>query len=162
MTKKARTQKHAQNNTKTLRTSRRKRHFCVFGFFFLFIIFFKLMLSPRNVELPPWYGQYFYWGFQPVLSYSKPHSFSTFYGDDMMVCSNNLSIKLMKGKALRKHSLHEQTAASVLLKPFISSNEWCHTTDAPSAWAELHVKCEQHTCTLHDPWGPDFYDYTMM
>ena len=37
----------------------------------------------------------------------------------------------MKGKALRKHSLHEKTAASVLLKPFISSNERCHTTDAP-------------------------------
>ena len=37
-------------------------------------------------------------------------------------------IKLIKGKALRKHSLHEKTAASVLLKPFISSNEWCHTT----------------------------------
>ena len=32
-------------------------------------------------------------------------------------------IKLMKWKALRKHSLHEKTAASVLLKPFISSNE---------------------------------------
>jgi len=29
----------------------------------------------------------------------------------------------MKGKAPRKHSLHEKTAASVLLKPFISSNE---------------------------------------
>jgi len=29
----------------------------------------------------------------------------------------------MKGKALRKHSLHEKTAASVLLKPFISGNE---------------------------------------
>jgi len=39
-------------------------------------------------------------------------------------------IKLIKGKALRKHSLHEKTAASVLLKLFISSNEWCHTTDA--------------------------------
>ena len=32
-------------------------------------------------------------------------------------------VKLMKGKALRKHSLHEKTAASVLLKLFISSNE---------------------------------------
>jgi len=31
--------------------------------------------------------------------------------------------KLMKGKALRKHSMHEKTAASVLLKPFISINE---------------------------------------
>jgi len=38
-------------------------------------------------------------------------------------------IKLMKGKALRKYSLHEKTAASVLLKLFISSNEWCHTTE---------------------------------
>ena len=31
--------------------------------------------------------------------------------------------KLMKGKARMKHSLHEKTAASVLLKLFISSNE---------------------------------------
>jgi len=35
-------------------------------------------------------------------------------------------IKLMKGKALRKHSLHEKTAAAVLLKLFISGYEWCH------------------------------------
>jgi len=31
--------------------------------------------------------------------------------------------KLMKGKAHRKHSLHEKTTGSVLLKLFISSNE---------------------------------------
>jgi len=37
----------------------------------------------------------------------------------------------MKGKALRKHSLHEKTAASVLLKPFII------------------FKCKQHACTHH-------------
>ena len=37
----------------------------------------------------------------------------------------------MKGKAPKKHSLHEKTAASVLLKLFISSNEWCYATDAP-------------------------------
>jgi len=42
-------------------------------------------------------------------------------------------IKLMKGKALRKHSLYENIAASVLLKMFISGNERCHTTDAPSS-----------------------------
>jgi len=40
------------------------------------------------------------------------------------------NIKQIKGKALRKHSLNEKTAASVLLKLFISSNDWCHTTDA--------------------------------
>ena len=33
----------------------------------------------------------------------------------------------MKGKALKKHSLHEKTAASVLLKLFISGNEWCQS-----------------------------------
>jgi len=32
-------------------------------------------------------------------------------------------IKLMEENALRKHSLYEKTAASVLLKLFISSNE---------------------------------------
>ena len=40
-------------------------------------------------------------------------------------------IKLMKGRGLRKHNLHEQIAASVLLKLFINGNERCHTTDAP-------------------------------
>jgi len=34
-----------------------------------------------------------------------------------------LIINLMNGKALRKHSLHKKTAASVLLKLFTSGNE---------------------------------------
>jgi len=34
-----------------------------------------------------------------------------------------VAIKLMKGKAPRKHSLHGKTAASVLLKLFICGNE---------------------------------------
>jgi len=38
-------------------------------------------------------------------------------------------IKHMKGKALGKHSLHGKTAASVLLKLFISGNERCHTIE---------------------------------
>jgi len=68
----------------------------------------------------------------------------------------------MKGKALRKHSLHEKTAASVLLKLFTSSNEWFHTTDALLAHEQNSIfKCKQHTCTLHDPWRPEKYDYTM-
>jgi len=49
----------------------------------------------------------------------------------MCVSVRRRNIKLMKGKALMKHSLHKKTAASVLLKLFISGNEWCHTTDAP-------------------------------
>ena len=36
-------------------------------------------------------------------------------------CVIGIKIKLMKGKALRKHSLHEKIAASVLLKLFINS-----------------------------------------
>ena len=39
--------------------------------------------------------------------------------------------KLIKGKALRKHSLHGKKAALVLLKMFISGNESCYTNDAP-------------------------------
>jgi len=39
----------------------------------------------------------------------------------------------MNEKARMKHSLHGKTAASVILKLFISGNERCHTTDAPSA-----------------------------
>jgi len=35
----------------------------------------------------------------------------------------------MKGKALREHSLHGKTAASVSLRLFISGNERCHTTE---------------------------------
>jgi len=35
----------------------------------------------------------------------------------------------MKGKALRKHSLHEKTAASVLLKLFISGNEFSNVNN---------------------------------
>jgi len=37
--------------------------------------------------------------------------------------STDVHNKLMKGKAPRKHILHEKTAASVLLKPFIGGNE---------------------------------------
>ena len=40
--------------------------------------------------------------------------------DKVYVMANK---KLMNGKALGKHSLHEKTAASVLLKLFISGNE---------------------------------------
>jgi len=45
--------------------------------------------------------------------------------------STLIKIKLRKGKALRKHNPHGKTAASVLLKLFISGNERCHTIDAP-------------------------------
>ena len=43
------------------------------------------MNSTRNVELTPWYGQWLPLGegegVKPVLSYSKPHTFSTFIGE---------------------------------------------------------------------------------
>jgi len=40
-------------------------------------------------------------------------------------------IKTEEREALRKQGLNEKTAASVLLKLFISGNEGCYTTDAP-------------------------------
>jgi len=60
-----------------------------------------------------------------VLSRAFFLVFSAFRRDFSCVrtVSLNCEIKLMKGKALRKHSLHEKTAASVLLKLFISGNE---------------------------------------
>jgi len=59
----ARTKTNKQNNTKTRRTQRRKRHlekktiFVFFGFFFSLLFIFSKTISPRNVELPLWYGQ---------------------------------------------------------------------------------------------------------
>jgi len=41
-----------------------------------------------------------------------------------MIASEIYYNKLMKGKALRKHSLHEKTAASVLLKLFIDIRQY--------------------------------------
>ena len=49
----------------------------------------------------------------------------------IIIAYNKCLNKLMKGKALRKHSLHGKTAASVLLKLFNSGNEKCQTTDTP-------------------------------
>ena len=48
---------------------------------------------------------------------------STLVSEEHSNAIHSCNNKLMKGKALRKHSLHEKTAASVLLKLFVSSNE---------------------------------------
>ena len=61
-------------------------------------------------------------GFKPVFRCSKPHTYSTLFGEEY---------ETEEREALRKHGLNEKTAASVLLKLFISGNERCHTTDAP-------------------------------
>jgi len=63
--KMARTKSNTQNDTKTRTTSCRNRHleklyFCVFRIFIFFIFFFIdkfLNEFPKNVKLPPWYGQ---------------------------------------------------------------------------------------------------------
>ena len=57
--------------------------------------------------------------FDSVMCYHL-HFVSVAFGTFLQWCGRS---KLMKGKALRKHSLHEKTAASVLLKLFISGNE---------------------------------------
>jgi len=43
----------------------------------------------------------------------------------------NQTYQTEEREALMKQGLNEKTAASVLLKLFISGNEICHTTDAP-------------------------------
>ena len=53
-----------------------------------------------------------------------------------LLTNKNKNIKYLlfqteEREALRKQGLNEKTAASVLLKLFISGNERCHTTDAP-------------------------------
>jgi len=40
------------------------------------------MISPRNVGLPPWCGHLLSLGFEPVLIYSKPHTFSVLDGQE--------------------------------------------------------------------------------
>ena len=59
-------------------------------------------------------------------------------------------IKLMKGKALMKHSLHEETATSVLMQLFTSGNERCRTTDAPPIAHERDSICICKQQTLND------------
>ena len=50
----------------------------------------------------------------------------------MVKCDLQKSIKKTEERvALRKQGLNAKTAASVLLKLFISDNERCHTFDAP-------------------------------
>jgi len=43
----------------------------------------------------------------------------------------------MKGKTLRKQSIHGEIAASALLNLIISGNERCHSTD-------VYIKCAVH------------------
>ena len=40
------------------------------------------MNSPRNVLLPHWYVNGFHGEFKPVISYSKPRTFSTLFGEE--------------------------------------------------------------------------------
>ena len=60
--------------------------------------------------------------------------------------------KLTKGKALRKHSLHEKTAASVLLKLFIyhipKSLTLIYITVYSSLVHAMFMSCHQHSVIL--------------
>ena len=58
----------------------RQTIFCVFRIFlyFLFLLIISKTTSPKNVELPPWYGQCLSLG---VLFFLFPF-FSTFFGEE--------------------------------------------------------------------------------
>ena len=64
----------------------------------------------------------------PVNRHSK-HQFKCL--TDFVIVVIFVIIRTEERVALRKQGLNERTAASVLLKLFISGNERCHTTDAP-------------------------------
>jgi len=49
-------------------------------FFFSFQLFKRLL--QKNVELPPWYGQWQTLGMKPVFRCSKPHTYSTLIGEE--------------------------------------------------------------------------------
>jgi len=73
-----------------------------------------------------------------LIAFAK-YPFSLYWNISVMVlkkkpqmCGTICTIKQMKGKAPRKHSLHEETAASVLLKLFISGK--------PQITLTLHLK----------------------
>jgi len=88
----ARTKTSTRDDTKTSTTSWRNRHleniyFCVFRIF-LFLLnfsFYWLFLKGILQEMSSYrLGTVndFHWGFKPVLSYSKPHTFSTSLGKE--------------------------------------------------------------------------------
>jgi len=75
------TQKTRTTSRRNIRSDKKNTIFCVFRnflFCFFYFIFLKLfiqeILSYRLGTVND-----FYWGFKPVLSFSKPHSFSTFW-----------------------------------------------------------------------------------
>jgi len=65
------------------------------------------MISPRHFELPLWHGHDFNWGLKPVLSYSKPHNFSTFLGEENKFEQNDRKAKrsIIKKKGVKKRIL---------------------------------------------------------
>ena len=60
-----------------------------------------------------------------------------------------------KGKPSGSIACTRKQQPRFLLKLFISSNEWCHITDAPQRMSETPFSNVNniHVCTLHDPWG---------
>jgi len=51
-----------------------------FYFYFLFMIFGRFLQEMLSYRLGT--VNYFHWGFKPVLSYSKPHTFSTLFWEE--------------------------------------------------------------------------------
>jgi len=69
-----------------------------------------------------------------IFDFTFLHSVKFFFSFKLNTVFSTHYVNLYKTEervALRKQCLNETTAASVLLKLFISGNERCHTTDAP-------------------------------
>ena len=81
-------QKHTEHH-KTRSIQRRNRHyeitiFCVFRIFLFFIFNFQLLKGLLQKMLNYRLGTVNekHWGFKPVFRCSKPHTFSTFFGEE--------------------------------------------------------------------------------
>jgi len=82
----------------------------------------KNYLTPQK-DINPTYQVTHIFDYIPVSPSYPQCGFAPKTGKSDLIHVLNHNIKLMKGIAIRKHGVSEKTAASVLLKLFISSNE---------------------------------------
>ena len=82
------THRHVEHGRTQRRNIHSKTLVCVFRMFLFSFFFIYNFLNdfPSNVEFTDFLS-----GFKPVLSYSKPHTFSTFFGEEKEINVQSLS-----------------------------------------------------------------------
>jgi len=72
------TQKHVEHQDAT---DIQKKYY-IFGFYLLYFLLFIKWFLQEMLSYILGTANDFYWGFKPVWSYSKPHTFSTIFGEE--------------------------------------------------------------------------------